>query len=120
MDTEQLIDTWFRIWTDGDFNELPLAENFTHESPYGTVRGRSAYLELVKENKELFTGNQFRIHDKVIGNNSGCVRYTMVSPQQSMEVSEWFYTENGKINRIVAYYDKSGELTGGRGINIEQ
>ena len=118
MEISELIDDWFLKWSNGDYQNLPLSEDFEHTSPYGTITGRSNYLALVEESEDLFTGNTFTIHDKIVNNEIGCVRYTMNSPTTKMAVSEWFYAKEGLIHKIIAYYDRVVEKEGGRGIEI--
>ena len=62
MKIEQLVELWFDKWKTGDFLNLPITENFTHTSPFGTIDGKKAYEELVNSNKDKFLGYEFVIH----------------------------------------------------------
>jgi hypothetical protein len=104
MKLPDLINTWFEKWNSGDFLSLPVSEDFKHTSPFGTIEGKAAYLELVKKNKDKFLGYQFFIHDKITSEKRACVRYTAIKEDFSLDVSEWYYSENGLISEIVAYY----------------
>lgn len=117
MDTQTLVQQWFSVWTDGDFENIPVAEDFSHTSPYGTVEGRATYLELVVANQDKFLGNVFEIHDEIYAEDRAAVRYTLTNDQFSMDVSEWFYVEAGKIKSIVAYYNIPGEISATRKLN---
>ena len=119
MSIQQLVDLWFEIWKAGNFEDLPLAEDFTHISPYGTVNGKAAYLALADANREAFTGNTFDIHEKLFNKNRACIRYTMNSPTGTLEVSEWIYEKDGLIWKIIAYYNLEEERKAGRGIEIK-
>lgn len=107
----ELVKEWFDIWEAGDFQNLPLAENFKHTSPYGVIDGKSQYMELVESNRDKFLGNHIGIHDEIYTGNKACVRYTVSKEDFSMEVSEWIYTENDKIKEIIAYYNIEGEIS---------
>lgn len=119
MTIKELVHAWFELWKTGDFEQLPLAENFTHTSPYGKVEGKEAYLDLARANKEAFTGNTFEIHDTLFDVKRACVRYTMISPTGTLKVSEWIYEKDGLISEIIAYYNLEEERKAGRGIEID-
>ena len=40
MHLKQLVKEWFDKWEEGDFLNLPISENFNHESPYSTIKGK--------------------------------------------------------------------------------
>lgn len=111
MSPKDLINTWFLKWKEADYLNLPISEDFTHTSPYGTIRGRKAYIDLVKENLDKFLGHEFKIHDIIENENKACVRYTAIKEDFVLDVSEWHYTENNLINKIVAYYNIEGEIS---------
>ena len=111
MNTRELVRTWFELWNSGDFSDLPLAENFVHESPYGVIKSKEAYMNLVSSNKDKFLGHRFEIHDEMYGQGQACIRYTAIQGDFNMEVSEWHYTRDGVIERIVAYYNIEGEIS---------
>ncbi len=119
MSIQELVHTWFELWKTGEFESLPLADDFTHTSPYGKVEGKEAYLNLARANKDTFTGNTFDIHDSLFDINRACIRYTMISPTGRLEVSEWIYESNGLISKIIAYYNLKEEQEAGRGIQID-
>ncbi|WP_036381465.1 nuclear transport factor 2 family protein [Muricauda sp. MAR_2010_75] len=104
MNSKELISDWFRKWETGDFYNLPVTDNFKHTSPFGTINGKKAYLNLVEQNRDKFLGYQFKLHDALYGNNNACVRYTGTQGDFSLEVSEWYYMKGGLIKEIVAYY----------------
>ncbi|MEM7298733.1 MAG: nuclear transport factor 2 family protein, partial [Bacteroidota bacterium] len=95
---EQLVKEWFAKWNSGDYLNLPISENFKHTSPFGTIEGRKAYLDLVKENEDKFLGYVFEMHDALYEKNRACVRYTGSQGDEfKLDVSEWFYPEGDKI-----------------------
>jgi len=120
MEIKELVQKWFEIWTSGGVQELPLTEDFTHISPYGTIESKAQYLRIVNNSKEMFLGNRFEIHDAVYDNDKACIRYTMYSRSGSLKVSEWIYAKEGLISKIVSYYNLQEEKEAGRGITISE
>ena len=47
-DAEALARIWIERWNEGAPDLIPLAEHFTHTSPFGRVEGSRTYLEWVK------------------------------------------------------------------------
>lgn len=110
MDTKMLVKQWFTIWEEGNFEDLPLTENFVHTSPYGTIEGKQAYMDLVTANRDKFLGHRFDIHDILVEDNKACIRYTAIQDDFKLEVTEWHYTNNNLIERIIAYYNIPGNI----------
>jgi len=104
MKINELIMDWFDKWELGDFKKLPISENFQHHSPFGTISGRSSYIDLVQNNKEKFLGYQFTIHDAIYYEDKACIRYTGNQNDFSLDVSEWYYIKDNLIVKIIAYY----------------
>ncbi len=105
MDCSQLINAWFNSWEEGDFLNLPISDTFEHHSPFGIIQGKSAYLQVVQENKDKFLGYTFVIHDGIYEPDKACVRYTAKQGADfSLDVSEWYYIEKGLIQKIIAHY----------------
>ncbi|MCM8568644.1 nuclear transport factor 2 family protein [Gramella jeungdoensis] len=111
MRVKDLIKEWFSKWEEGDFLNLPVSDNFSHISPYGTITGKDKYIELVETNKDKFLGHRFELHDELYGEERACVRYTAIQDDFSLEVSEWYYVRDGLIEEIVAYYNIEGEIS---------
>ena len=101
---KELVASWFDIWESGQFMTLPLADGFKHHSPFGTIEGKQAYLELVNNNRDKFLGYHFEIHDSIYTENSACIRYTAVQGDFKLDVSEWHYAKAWAIHEIYAYY----------------
>jgi SnoaL-like domain len=114
MELKELVKEWFRVWEDGDYQNIPVAENFRHTSPYGTIDGKGPYLTLVESNKDKFLGNHIELHDEIYDRDRACVRYTITNNDFTMEVSEWFFKGNDQIQEIVAYYNIEGEISEAR------
>lgn len=104
MTTEQLVNKWFDCWEHGDFENIPVSDNFSHISPYGIIKTKKSYLALVRLNKDQFLGHDFIIHDILADGDKACVRYTAVKGNFKLDVSEWHYCNENLIEKIVAYY----------------
>jgi hypothetical protein len=104
MKAQHLIATWFKTWEGGNIENLPITDDFTHTSPFGTIIGKKAYLTLVNANKDKFLGYSFTIHDELYENNKACVRYTTKQGDFKLDVSEWYTINDNLIQEIIAYY----------------
>ena len=118
MQSEALVKQWFQYWEEGDFQQLPLAENFSHTSPYGTITGKKEYMNIVELNREKFLGHRFEIHDAIYREEVACVRYSAIKEDFKLDVSEWHYIKNGLIQEILAYYNIEGEIREERKLEI--
>ena len=111
---QDLVSVWFEIWDKGNYQELPISSDFKHHSPYGTIDGKEAYMDLIVANKDKFLGNKIELEDSLFDEDKACVRYTIHNPGFSMVVSEWIYAKDGLITEIFAYYNIEGEISEGR------
>ncbi len=118
MNAELLVRKWFEYWDKGDFGQLPIADDFIHTSPYGTIEGKSTYLEIVKVNLDKFLGHRFTLHDAFYDADKACVRYSAIKEDFRLFVSEWHYIQNGMIHKIIAYYNIEGEIGEERKLEI--
>ncbi len=114
MEAKALVEKWFSKWENGDFLDLPITNDFSHTSPYGTIKGKEEYIGLVEANKDKFLGHRFEIHDEIYYKNKACIRYTAFKKDFTLEVSEWHYTSEGLIKKIIAYYNIKGEISDDR------
>lgn len=105
VDSKLIVQKWFKNWESGDYLNLPISDNFKHTSPYGTIKGKKEYLNLVQSNKEKFLDHQFQILDGIFEENKACVRYLATKGDFRLVVSEWYYFLKGEIVEIVAYYN---------------
>ena len=116
MSTKEAVAQWFAAWEKGDLTRLPITRDFCHTSPFGTIEGKSTYLDLVEKNRDKFLGYHFDLHDALYGEDHACVRYTAMQGDFSLDVSEWYYMKEGLIAQIIAYYH-IGELREDRQLN---
>ncbi len=109
---------WFDCWETGDFENLPISEDFEHCSPYGTIIGRDTYLDLVRANRAKFLENKIQIEDDIYFEDKAAFRYKIHNTAEhfEMEVSEWIYVKDGLIQRIHAYY-QVGDIPEERELN---
>ena len=102
---KSLVDLWFKCWSEGRFEELPITDDFTHTSPFDTIEGKESYLNLVRANKDKFLGYTFEVHDILFHKDHACVRYTgRQGSDFKLDVSEWYYAKDELIHKIVSYY----------------
>ncbi|MCX2679649.1 nuclear transport factor 2 family protein [Galbibacter sp. EGI 63066] len=105
MNSEILVKEWFDKWEKGNYFDLPISENFRHISPFGTINGKQAYLDLVKKNEDKFLNQTFEIHDGIYEDDRACVRYTTKQGNDfTLDVSEWYYFKDHLIKKVIAYY----------------
>ena len=104
-------DLWFEKWAVGDIDNLPITNDFIHTSPYGTITGKQAYLELVNANQDKFLNHRFEIHETISEKHKTCVRYTAIQEEFRLEVTEWHYIRDNHIHKIIAYYNIAGEIS---------
>ena len=117
MDSEVLVKDWFSKWENGDYLHLPVTEAFKHTSPFGTISGKKAYLDLVQKNEDKFLGYTFEIHDSLYDGDRACVRYTARQGNHfALDVSEWYYLKGELIEEIISYYH-IGEIREERRLN---
>lgn len=117
-----LVAEWFGKWKAGDYRNLPISDRFTHASPFGTLEGKRAYLDLVKSNEAKFLGYRFEIHDGIYEADRACVRYTAIQGDFRLDVSEWYYPDASALNligAIVSHYH-IGEIRSDRALDPEE
>ncbi len=114
MNIQKLVQTWFEKWETGDYLNIPVSDDFRHTSPYGTIDGKEAYINVIEANKDKFLNNHIEIKDELYHKDRACVRYTVSQGDFSMEVSEWLYKEDGLIREIISYYNIEGEISDDR------
>ena len=96
----KVVDAWFDAFREKDISRLELAEDFVHRSPYGEIRGRDAYLYLVRENSEAFFGPTIEILDVIEGGDRFAARYLV----DGNPACDCIYVRNGLISEIYSYY----------------
>ena len=101
---KDIVDCWFEKWEEGQYLDLPITKDFLHISPFGTIKSKRTYLELVKSNPDKFLGYRFKRQDEIYGHDKACVRYKAIQGEFHLDVTEWYYFAKGLIAKIVSYY----------------
>ena len=70
--------------------------------------------QLIEANKDKFLGHRFEFHDEIYNREKACVRYSAIKDNFNLEVSEWYYSKDGLIDKIIAYYNIEGEISNDR------
>ena len=98
---------WIERWNDGTPDLIPLAEEFTHTSPFGRVGGRQAYLDWVKP---LAAKNvtELRILRVLPGEDAAAIHFEMQTPKGPVECCDWVVVKDGRITEIRSFYDATG------------
>lgn len=91
MESRAISKLWFEKWEIGDFYNIPVTDDFVHSSPYGTIRGKSAYMNIIQANRDKFLGHRFEIYVELYKNNKACIRYAAIKDNFRLEVTEWHY-----------------------------
>jgi len=95
-----LVDSWFGAFEKRDISMLQLAEDFVHSSPYGEIKGRDTYLNMVRANEEAFFSPRIEVQDVIEDDGKYAVRYLM----NDNPACDCMYVKDGLITRIFSYY----------------
>ena len=98
--TRKLVDAWFAAFREKDISKLELAEDFVHTSPFGEIKGREIYLNLIRDNEEAFFSPKIEILDVIEGGDKFAVRYLA----NSNPACDCIYVRDGQISKIHSYY----------------
>ena len=97
-----LVDNWFGAFRNKDIAQLErtLAEEFVHSSPFGAIKSRQAYIDLVKANPKAFFSPTIKILDLFDCGDKFAVRYLV----DENPACDCIYAQNGQITEIFSYY----------------
>ena len=98
--SRKLVDGWFDAFRERDISKLQLAEDFVHTSPFGEMRGRQTYLDLVAAHPEAFFSPIIEILDVFESGDKFAVRYLV----DGNSACDCIYVQNGLISKIHSYY----------------
>ena len=96
----KIVDTWFDAFRNKDISKLELTEDFIHTSPFGEIRVRQVYLDLVRGNSETFFSPTIEILDVFECGDKFAVRYLV----DENPACDCIYVRNGQISKIYSYY----------------
>lgn len=102
-----IVEQWFECWRSGDTDNLPIADDFTHTSPFGTIEGKERYLEIVAKNKQDFLGNTLTVIKQINEGDNVCVQFEQSNKNTGLEmtVCEWYELEGNIIKSIRSFYN---------------
>ena len=103
-DAERLARAWIDGWNAGKPDEIPLARDFTHSSPFGVVKGREKYLAWVKP-MAAKNVTSLEIVKTLRGDGESAIWFEMMTPNGLVQVCDWVQTDNGEIVAITSFYD---------------
>ncbi|MBB6521458.1 nuclear transport factor 2 family protein [Pseudoteredinibacter isoporae] len=109
------VEQWFECWNSGNIEDLPIADDFTHTSPFGTIEGKKRYLEIVAKNKQDFLGNTLIVTKQITEGTHVCVQFEQSNKNTGLEmtVCEWYELEGDVIKSIRSFYNiGNAEITG--------
>ncbi len=100
--SRQIVDDWFNAFREKDITilERVLADDFSHFSPFGEVKGGQVYLDLVRDNADAFFSPTLDILDVIEGDDSFAVRYLV----DGRPACDCIYISEGAITQIHSYY----------------
>jgi ketosteroid isomerase-like protein len=98
--SRNVVNAWFDAFREKDISKLKLAEDFVHSSPFGEIKGRKAYLDMVRENEESFFSPKLEILDMFEDGDKFAVRY-LVNGNPAFDC---IYVGDGQISKIYSYY----------------
>lgn len=98
--SRQIVDDWLGAFREKDISKLKLAEDFIHTSPFGEIKGRDTYLNLVKANTEAFFGAELVTLDVLADGDKFAIRYLV----NGNPACDCIYVRDGEIAKIYSYY----------------
>ena len=103
-EAERLARAWIDGWNAGTPEDIPLASEFEHSSPFGTVKGRDKYLEWVRP---LAAKNvtSLKIIRTLAGDGECAIWFEMGTPNGVVQCCDWVRTDNNQIVAITSFYD---------------
>ena len=96
----EIAESWLVAFQAKDISLLRLADDFVHTSPFGEVRGKEFYLELVRANEDAFFENSIDVIDFLDCGDRFAVRY-VVGEMQACDV---IYVRGERIAEVYSYY----------------
>lgn len=107
LELHPVVNKWFECWRGGKLDTLPIAEDFTHTSPFGIIKGKNRYMEIVFKNKKDFLNNQLTVTKQICQDNQVCVQFEQKNNQTGLEmtVCEWYEIRGELISQIRSFYN---------------
>lgn len=107
LNLHPVVKKWFRCWEKGNIEELPIADDFSHTSPFGTIKPKAKYLEIVGKNRKDFLGNTLTVTQQIKEGSQVCVQFEQKNKNTGLEmtVCEWYVLEGDLIKEIRSFYN---------------
>ena len=103
-EAERLARAWIDGWNAGKPDEIPLARDFTHSSPFGVFEGREKYLEWTKP-MAAKNVTSLKIVKTLSGDSESAIWFEMMTPNGLVQCCDWVQTDNEEIVAITSFYD---------------
>ena len=103
-EARDLARAWIEIWGRGEPDNLPLADEFVHESPFGRIEGRERYLEIVRPMAKANVAS-LHIEQVIAEGDSACIAFTMDTPNGPIPCCDWVSVAGDRITAVRSYYD---------------
>ncbi|WP_353777713.1 nuclear transport factor 2 family protein [Winogradskyella sp. 3972H.M.0a.05] len=102
-----IVKKWIECWSNGNIEDLPITEDFSHTSPFGTITPKSKYMDIVLKNREDFLDNTLTVIKQIEEGNNVCVQFEQKNANTGLEMSvcEWYSIEGNLIKEIRSYYN---------------
>ncbi len=107
VEVHPVVRQWFSCWETGNLNDLPILDDFSHSSPFGTIETKARYLEIVRKNISDFLGNKLTVVDQIKEGDKVCVQFEQKNANTGLEmrVCEWYTLEGDRIKEIRSFYN---------------
>ncbi|WP_223787527.1 nuclear transport factor 2 family protein [Marinicella meishanensis] len=98
---------WLACWQNGRLDELPIADDFQHTSPFGTIADKARYLSIVGKNQADFLDNTFTVLVQLQQGDCVCVQFEQNNHSTGLQmvVCEWYQLQDGLIQSIQSFYN---------------
>ena len=103
-EAEKLARTWIEMWQAGTPDDIPLAENFVHTSPFGRLEGREFYLETIKPASKKNVA-ELKILKTLGNDHEAVIQFEMYTAGGMIPCCDWVMVEGDQITAIHSFYD---------------
>lgn len=102
-----IVQKWINCWETGKIEDLPITEDFSHTSPFGTIAPKSKYMDIVRKNQKDFLGNTLTVIRQIYEDNNVCIQFKQHNENTGLDmmVCEWYIIEGDLIKEIQAFYN---------------
>ncbi|WP_422105193.1 nuclear transport factor 2 family protein [Winogradskyella sp.] len=102
-----IVEKWLSCWKNGNIEDLPITEDFSHTSPFGTIAPKSKYMDIVLKNRKDFLGNTLTVIKQIQEGNNVCIQFEQHNKNTGLEmaVCEWYQIEGNLIKDIRSFYN---------------